>query len=143
MTTLWPTVQDQTMPMPIYSADCRYQKHLPKYHTILLMDTLEGTPVTVSHIRNWTARDQVLSTVLQKVQKGWKGPTDDALQPYARRKNKLSVQDGCLLWGNRVVVPPRGRSKVIDELHEGHPGMTRMKQLARSFVWWPSIWKRE
>ena len=49
------------------------------------------------------------------------------------------MQDGCLLWGNRVVVPPQGRSKVIDELHEGHPGMTRMKQLARSFVWWPSI----
>ena len=69
--------------------------------TILLMDTLEGTPVTTSHIRNWTARDQVLSTVLQKVQKGWKGPTDDALQPYARRKDKLSVQDGCLLWGGR------------------------------------------
>ena len=107
--------------------------------TILLMDTLEGTPATASHIRNWTARDWVLSTVLQKVQKGWKGPTDDALQPYARRKDELSVQDGCLLWGNRVVVPPQGRSKVIDELHEGHPGMTRMKQLTRSFIWWPSI----
>ena len=47
--------------------------------TILLMDTLEGTPVTVPHIRKWTARDQVLSTVLQKVQTGWKGPTDDVL----------------------------------------------------------------
>ena len=107
--------------------------------TILLMDTLEGTPVTASHIRTWTSHDQVLSTVLQKVQQGWKGPTDDVLQPYARRKDKLSVQDGCILWGNRVIVPPQGRSKVIDELHEGHPGMTRMKQLARSFVWWPGI----
>jgi len=43
--------------------------------TILLMDTLEGTPVTASHIRNWTSRDPSLSTVLQKVQNGWKGST--------------------------------------------------------------------
>jgi len=24
-------------------------------------------------------------------------------------------------------------------LHEGHPGMTRMKSLARLHVWWPSL----
>jgi len=107
--------------------------------TILLMDTLEGTPVTASHIRNWTSRDPSLSTVLQKVQNGWKGSTNDGLQPYERRKDELSVHDGCLLWGNRVIVPPQGRSKIIDELHEGHPGMARMKELARSFVWWPCI----
>ena len=84
--------------------------------TILLMDTLEETPVTVSHIRNWTARDRVLSTVLQKVQKGWKGPTDDALQPYARRMSSVCKTD--VFCGEIVVVPPQGRSKVIDELHQ-------------------------
>ena len=61
--------------------------------TILLMDTLEGTPVTASHIRTWTSHDQVLSTVLQKVQKGWKGPTDDVLQPYARRMSSVCKVD--------------------------------------------------
>ena len=24
-------------------------------------------------------------------------------------------------------------------LHEGHPGMTRMKEIARGVVWWPGI----
>ena len=27
----------------------------------------------------------------------------------------------------------------LPELHEGHAGITRMKALARSFVWWPQI----
>ena len=27
----------------------------------------------------------------------------------------------------------------MDILHDGHPGITKMKQLARSIVWWPRI----
>ena len=43
------------------------------------------------------------------------------------------------MWGQRVVVPPPGHQQVLDELHEGHPGTSRMKSLARSHVWWPDL----
>ena len=43
------------------------------------------------------------------------------------------------MWGSRVVVLPLGRGKLMDQLHEGHPGTCRMKSLARSYVWWPNI----
>ena len=36
-------------------------------------------------------------------------------------------------------VPPQLQSRVIDELHEGHPGIGRMKSFARSYVWWPGM----
>ena len=107
--------------------------------TILVIDMLLSLPVTVEQIRQWTTHDPILSRVRALVQQGWQDTDDVALKPFQRRKYELSIHDGCLLWGSRVVVPPQGRDKVKQELHEGHPGATRMKALARSFVWWPQI----
>ncbi|KAL5510077.1 hypothetical protein EMCRGX_G005553 [Ephydatia muelleri] len=46
---------------------------------------------------------------------------------------------GCLLYGSRVVIPPSLQSQVLQLLHLGHFGMQRMKQLARTAVYWPHI----
>ena len=43
------------------------------------------------------------------------------------------------MWGNRVVIPTPARERVLTQLHEGHPGISRMKSLARSHVWWPRM----
>ncbi|XP_026566883.1 uncharacterized protein K02A2.6-like, partial [Pseudonaja textilis] len=45
----------------------------------------------------------------------------------------------CLLWGTRVVIPTSLRTRVLEALHEGHPGIVRMKALARSYVWWTGL----
>ena len=46
----------------------------------------------------------------------------------------------CLLWGARVIVPRSLQPKVLDEIHEGHPGISRVKSFfARSYVWWPTL----
>lgn len=37
------------------------------------------------------------------------------------------------------MVPERFRKRIIRQLHRGHPGIDRMKSLARSFVHWPNI----
>ena len=53
----------------------------------------------------------------------------------------MSVQDVCVLWGARVVVPPPGREWVIQELREihVHSGIANTKSLSRNCVWWASL----
>ncbi|KAK6052371.1 hypothetical protein COOONC_10124 [Cooperia oncophora] len=41
--------------------------------------------------------------------------------------------------GERVIIPKELRARVLKELHIGHPGIVRMKKLARSYVYWPNI----
>ena len=81
----------------------------------------------------------MLSKVQDKVLQGWVDTSDPSMQLYQYRKRELSIEDGCIMWSNRIIVPPPGGAKVIDILHEGHPGMARMKSLARCYVWWPSM----
>ena len=106
-----------------------------------LMEYLDTSPVTSTQIRNWTEQDANLSKVKEWVQKGWpdEQPSGKELQPYYRRRYDLTVEDGCIVWGSRVVIPPKGRNQVKKMLHQGHPGIDRMKRLARGYMWWPGI----
>ncbi len=105
---------------------------------VLLMEALQNAQVSAQQIKLWTDRDPKSGTSCCKVD-GWLTEKDPDLRPYQTRKDELSIQDGCVLWGSRVVVPPSGRSRVMEELHESHPGIARMKALARRFVWWPGM----
>ncbi len=80
-----------------------------------------------------------LVLVMQFVKQGWPDSLDEnqeQLKPFFTKRFELSMYDGCLLWGNHVVVP---KEAVLVQLHEGHPGIARMKSLARMYVWWPGI----
>ena len=44
-----------------------------------------------------------------------------------------------MLWGDRVIISRAKRPASIAELHTGHPGMTKMKAVARSYLWWPGM----
>ena len=32
-----------------------------------------------------------------------------------------------------------GLSLLLKELHEGNPGISQMKSLAKSYIWWPGL----
>ena len=73
---------------------------------ILFMEKLNTTPITAERIRVWTNSKPLCSPVRQLVQSGWPYLVQDVqLKPFATRKDELSVQDGCILWGKRVVIP--------------------------------------
>ena len=65
--------------------------------------------------------------------------TEREMIPFYRRREELSTEDSCTLWGLRVVIPPTGHTRLLKELHETHLGITQMKLLACGFIWWPGI----
>lgn len=101
---------------------------------------LDDLPVTAREIAKETDKDPVLKVVKQLVLTGWpKHVQDEALKPYFQRKFELTIEDDCLLWGLRVVIPEKLKGRLLSELHEHHWGIVKMKSLARSFFWWPTL----
>ena len=105
---------------------------------VQLVHHLEATTVSANQIKVWTDRDPILSHVKKFLLQS--SPElqylSDEFKPYQCRRDELSLLDGCVLWGTRVVVPPQGRQSLLRELHETHPGVSKMKSLARSYTWW-------
>ena len=121
------------------SAQCSLVIYLPP-EIMLLLEELNTTPIAAERIRVWTNSDPLCSCILQFVRIGWPDSVQGVqLKPFANRKDELSVQDGCILWGNWVVIPKAGGENLLRELHEAHPAETRLKRLVRMFVWWPGL----
>ena len=57
-------------------------------------------------------------------------------------KSELSMLNGCILRGSRVVITTQARNQLLSELHQGRPGINNMKNLARMYIWWPNINKK-
>ena len=106
---------------------------------IFQVQQLENLPVTTKHLKSATRNDPFLSKILIFVKEGWPVNCNADFRAYLNRKNELSVEDDCLLWGIRVIIPEKLRSKVLDELHREHMGISRMKSVARSYFWWPGV----
>ena len=95
--------------------------------------------MTAKQIKMWTSQDVILAKVLNHVVCGWPQVTQEDPLKLFFNQEELSAQDGYLLWGNRVPVSTLGCSLVLQELHESHPGVSKIRELTRSFVWLPKI----
>ena len=81
--------------------------------------------MTSSDIRNETMRDATLSQVFMRARDGFPQHEDnELLKPYHQRRTELSITDGCLVWGARVVIPSRYRKATWAAASCGGPALT-------------------
>ena len=107
--------------------DCAFIRHL------------EHLPVTAMTLAQETRCDPTLALVLRYTREGWPTEVPKHMEPYFFRRQELSVEQDCVMWGVRVLVPGSLQSSMLQELQAGHLGIVKMKSLDRSYIWWPGI----
>ena len=101
---------------------------------------VQSTPgVTLSALQDESEKDEILSSVRNHIRKGWGKCDQMELLPFFKKRYEFTLKGEILLWGRRVVIPTALRTQVLDTLHFSHPGIDRMRRLARMHVWWPKI----
>ena len=108
---------------------------------VLTFEKISSRNINSMDVARETNKDPVLSKVRNIALQGWTiiEPSNKQLLPYFKFKEELSVDKSCLLRGNRVVIPRLLQQTVLKELHDIYPGIIKVKRIARSYVWWPSI----
>lgn len=103
----------------------------------------QDIPVKFAELGIATDADADLQQVKDFITQGWPSSTkaikSGEVLKYFQRRNSLSVINGVIIFRDRTIIPPPLRLRVLRHLHASHPGMTRMKSLARAYVYWPGI----
>lgn len=83
--------------------------------------------LTFESIREETRKDQYLSKILQE------------LQGNSTTEPEFTIDNNIIFRGQHVVIPMTLQASVLQELYRTHVGISKMKQLARRYVYWKSI----
>lgn len=97
---------------------------------------IDNLPVTANELKIETKADDEVQKLIECLKYG---RNCDSKYRFGIPQLEFSLHDGCLLRGMRVYIPKTLRKKVLDELHTAHFGMSRMKSLARAYVWWNNL----
>ena len=110
----------------------------------LYVDSVESklSPTTLAEIRQETKNDLQLQAVIKYTLGGWpkyRQEVPSSLERFHSIRDHLSVSDGLLLYDDRIYVPKILQDNVLDRIHDGHQGITKCRERARSSVYWIGI----
>ena len=97
----------------------------------VIVDSLPSA-VTLQELLLASECDPTLKTIKEALDTGnWSA----APKPFADLKDELCQKHGIILRNNRIVIPDALRPRILQLAHEGHQGITKVKQHLRQRVW--------
>lgn len=92
----------------------------------------------LQEIQHATEKDSTLRLLKDVIVQGWpneKGHLPDCLTPYYSYREEMSVQNGVILRGERVVIHSSMRYKMMEKVHVGHSGINFCLRHARELIY--------
>ena len=140
------TIADALSRAPVSTssmADQSLQSEITAYVN-LVVESIPTTEKWLQEIRELQERDPVCQKLVEFCRSGWpeKRTLSADLKPYFCVSAQLSIANGLLLRGKRIIVPPPLRKTLLEKLHSGHQGITKCRERARQSIWWPGLSKQ-
>ena len=99
-----------------------------------MLQYLPAKDKTLCQIQNLTQEDAILKTLAGVIKQGWpesKLHLPPEVQDYFPFKEELTLQNGVIFKGDRVVIPFQMRAELKRKLHSSHLGVQACQRRAR------------
>ena len=96
----------------------------------------------MNEVKEKTNNDDVLIELRNTIINGWpdqKRNCNPKVVDFWNVRDELSVADGIVLKGMKIVIPLALRQLILGKIHEGHMGIEKCKRRGREVVYWPDI----
>lgn len=110
-----------------------------------LCASLQFSDAKLNAIRDETSHDPALQTFTTTIQVGWPQTCSEVqgdVVPYWNYRESLTlvtVIDGIVFKGEKIVVPNVLHPNILKQLHQGHLGMELTKRRSRDILFWPGM----
>ena len=98
----------------------------------------------IKSIQEETKCDRTLCKLIPTIINGWPDTIQEvpeAIRSFWSFRDELSVEDGIVLKGDRVVIPKNLQQETMRQLHAAHQGVEKTRLRARASVYWQGISK--
>ena len=88
------------------------------------------------------ANDPEMRALANLIITGWPKDIKEVhhpLHPYWQHRETLTIEDGLVLRGEALIIPPAKRERTLHQLHHFHQGITKSQLLAHGSFFWPHI----
>ena len=107
-----------------------------------MVDYVSVSAKCLTELQTATKSDKLLCRLMKIIMSGW--PDDkkcvrEDLKTYYTFREELSVQDGLIFKGDRIVVPTTMQTEIKERLHSSHIGVQGCLRRARETVYWPNM----
>lgn len=87
-----------------------------------------------------TVKDDELMQLTDFNKNGWPekiGQVPDTIKYYYKFKTDITIDKGLVFMKDKLIIPKSLRRNILQKLHEGHLGISKMKQCLRNMYYWP------
>ena len=107
----------------------------------MIVNSLPASEKRVEEIKLAQEQDEACRQMKQYCLQGWpnKGGVSLVVRPYHAVAAEISISEGLLLRGRRIIIPSSLRKEILQRLHMGHQGISKCRDRAKQSVWWPGL----
>ena len=116
---------------------------LPKLYIYQITNQLNARSDSLNQLHIATQKDE--HTMKHTITIGWPNPIKEVpheIQSYWTFHKELTIKDGLVLKGTRIVIPKSRHKQVLTMIHKGHLGLGKCKLQIKDTVYWPWINKQ-